>query len=604
MLWVGMAAPIDAATLETELDRIVPERLEATGAPGVLVAVVQDGQVVLVRGWGMADLEREIPMDGERTLFRVASISKIFTATAIAQLEDQGRVDLDAPVDDYLGGPTLPATFEEPLTLRHLLSHTGGVLNHNIGRASRSPPTQGFAEFMIETMAPRVQPPGRVVLYSNHGNALAGLVVERVSGEPFEAYLETHVLRPLGMHDSTFAYESEEPARVATGYWIEGGVPRPVEPLYVKTVPASGLETTTAELARFMLLHLSEGGVGEPAVLSRRAIERMRTRPDGIHPALPTFHYGFSHTWVDGHPVRRHGGSVPGFLSRMVLFDEHRVGIFVAHNAFGIGLRDELVTVIAQQVLPPGPEPPTVVAAGDGRPRDAAALVGAYRRASIEDTPGRNRVVTMLSQAPIVVDVDEDGFLTVEGDRFVRTGALAYQRAREGKRPETVVFVRDEDGTVQWVHRGSRSAWRRPWITARGPQLTLLGLSGLVLLFAAVGGPGLRHPEGTWRLTTLAAWLVLLGSITPLLTIAWIDQGQPVLMRPLRFGRPWWFAVARGAVLVGGAMAVISAIRQQRARPQRSVAVRTLGWATVVSIAVLLLVELSWATPAPGLVRP
>ncbi len=599
-----MAAPIDAAALETELDRVVPQRLEQTGAPGVLVAVVQDGRVVLVQGWGMADVEREVPMDPERTLFRVASISKLFTATAIAQLEDQGRIDLDAPVDDALGGPRLRATFEEPVTLRHLLSHTSGVLNHNIGRVSDSPPNQSFAEFMLETMSPRVQPPGRIVLYSNHGNALAGLVIERVSGEPFEAYMEAHVLRPLGMHDSTFEYEVDEPARLATGYWIEGGVPRPVAPLYVKTVPASGLKTTAAELARFMLLHLSHGDVGESSVLSAAALDRMRTRPDGLHPALPVFHYGFSHTWVAGHPARRHGGSVPGYLSRMVLFDDHGIGIFVAHNAFGLGLRDELVGVIAQQVLPPAPEPPPVVIAGDGRPPDTEALVGAYRRASLEDTPGRNRMVTMLSQAPLVVDVDPDGFLTVEGDRFVRTGALAYQRAREGKRPETVVFVRDEAGTVRWIHRGSRSAWRRPWTTARTLQLPLLGLSGLVLLFVALGGPGLRYPKGKRRLATLSAWLVLLGSVLPLLYIAWVDQGQPVLMRPLRFGRPWWFVLLRGGVLLGGALAVVSAIRRQRAQPRPPLSLRMLGWATVVSVGVVLLVELSWSTPAPGLLPP
>lgn len=597
-----------AESLELFLDELVPERLEATGAPGVLVAVVKDGRPLLVKGWGLADVEQQIPMDGERTIFRVASISKTLTATAIAQLEARGQLDLDAPVDTYLEGLAVPVWYATPVTLRHLLTHTGGFINHNIGRVSRTPPTEPLDEFMARTMPPQLYPPGRVILYSNHGNALAGLVVEQVSGQPFAEFMQHQILGPLGMDQSRFGLDPAVADRLATGTMLEDGVARIYEYLYVQTTPASALHTTAADMARYMIFHLGDGLVGDRVVLDAQAMLRMRSPAAVIHSALPEFHYAFVHGHVAGYPARRHGGSVPGFQSRLILLDAHGLGVFVGHNAYGTTLRDDLAGAIVTRLLGEAPLPPPVVPMGDGRPAQPAALVGSYQRASLRDTPGFCRFHTVLTQTPVEVDLDAEGFLTVDGARFLRTGELTFHRERKGGPAIALVFVRDPAGEIRWLHRDRQSAQRRPWHAAPAVQWPLHGAVLLVLLVASVGGPvlGRRSPEvRRWlALSVVAARLVLVGIVGPLLYAAWVDQGQPPLMRPLRFGVPWWIHGLRALVVIGAGLALYAVVRLWRARDGQAMPGVARWSALVIALAIAswLLLELYWSTPAPGLI--
>lgn len=584
------AAPaIDSAALREHLDERVPARLDQTGVPGVVISVVQGERVLLAAGWGHADLETERPMEGD-TVVRVASISKTFTATAIAQLEAEGRLALDEPVDARLSTVALPERFESPVTLRHLLSHTSGVINNNVGRVGREPPVDGLATFLTATMPPQVRAPGRVVLYSNHGNALAGLVVEHVTGVPFAEHIEQSLLDPLGMEDSSFELRPELAAALATGYTLDDGEPRPYEYLYFRTVPASTLHTTAADMARFMVMHLSEGRWRGRAVLAPDGAARMREPVPAIHPALPTYHYAFAHGHTAGHPSRSHGGSVPAFLSRMVLFDEQGVGIFVAQNSFGESLTTELVESIAERFLPP-PNPPEVEPEGDGRPVESRALVGSFGRITKLDTPAFTRGVSRLLESPLQVELDDEGFLLVDGDRFLRTGDRVFQRAREGRAPETVVFVADGGGVVRWVHRGLATAERRPWHASRLLHGAGLAVALLVLLVVAARG---RRRAGE---AAVVARLLVIAAVAPYLAVAWIDAGQVAYLRPLRFGMPAWLVGLRMVLPVAAALAWVVAWRARRRPGSVRVAL-----AVAVAGSVLPLWELSQRSPSPGLV--
>ncbi|MCA9653977.1 MAG: beta-lactamase family protein [Myxococcales bacterium] len=590
-LLLHAAPPIDPEALREQLDELVPARLQATGIPGVVVSVVQDDRVLLVGGWGWADLERGEAMDGERTVVRVASISKTFTATAIAQLEAEGRLSIDDPVNEHLPAVALPERFEPPVTLRHLLSHTAGIINNNVGRVSRTPPSDGLAAFLGETMPPQVRPPGRVVLYSNHGNALAGLVVEQVGGTLFAEHVERSLLEPLGMDHSSFELRPELEDALATGYVVdEHGRRVPYEYLYFRTVPASTLHTTAADMARFMIMHLEGGRFEGRTVLHPEAHRRMRRTQAVIHPALPSYHYAFLHGTTAGHRSRSHGGSVPAFLSRVVLLDEAGVGIFVAQNGLGPSLHAELVDAIVERFLPPAALR-QVVAAGDGRPEDPEALVGRFDHASKHDTPAFTRGLARLLEPPLRVELDDEGFLRVDGERFVRTGDRVFERVREAKEPEVVVFVADADGVVRWVHRGASSAERMPWHRARWIEGGLLGAVLLVLGVGALGGR--RRP----RLVTLAARLALVGSVVPLLYAAWVDAGQEAYLRPLRFGMPGWLPVLRMAVPLGAGLGWVAAWRERGASHRLRVALLV-----AVAATALPLWELSWRPPEPGLV--
>src|SRR5947209_1534361 len=190
--------------LEPFLDGLIPSQLRTRNLAGAVVSVVKDGQVLLQKGYGYADVEEKKPVLPDQTLFRPGSISKLFTATAVMQLVEQGKLDLDRDLEDYLDFP-IPKTYPEPVTLRQLLTHTGGfeetLKNLFVAHQSDIKPLRTY---LVNEMPARIFPPGKIPSYSNYGFTLAGYIVERVSGEKFERYVENHILKPLGMNNSTF----------------------------------------------------------------------------------------------------------------------------------------------------------------------------------------------------------------------------------------------------------------------------------------------------------------------------------------------------------------------------------------------------------------
>ena len=189
---------------ETFLDALIPSELRTRNIAGAVVSVVKDGQVLLQKGYGYADFEAKKPVIPDQTLFRPGSISKLFTATAVMQLVEQGKLDLDRDVNDYLDF-AIPKTYPEPITLRRLLTHTAGfeetLKNLFVARESDMKP---LGTYLVNQMPARIFPPGKIPSYSNYGFTLAGYIVERVSGEKFERYIDNHILKPLKMNNSTF----------------------------------------------------------------------------------------------------------------------------------------------------------------------------------------------------------------------------------------------------------------------------------------------------------------------------------------------------------------------------------------------------------------
>ena len=200
----GDPPALDAAELETFFDGLMTAQLAAAHIPGATVAVVAEGEVLLAKGYGYADWEQRTPVRGDQTLFRPGSISKLFTWTAVMQLVEAGEIELDADVNTYLDFE-LPATYPEPITLYDLMAHTPGFEDQGTGLFLRDPADLPPLEtYLKENVPARVYPPGEIGAYSNYGSAVAGYIVERVSGEPFEDYIARHILEPLGMTRSTF----------------------------------------------------------------------------------------------------------------------------------------------------------------------------------------------------------------------------------------------------------------------------------------------------------------------------------------------------------------------------------------------------------------
>ena len=200
----GGAPALTRADLEAWLDGFVPNAIAASDVAGAVVVVVKDGQIVLSKGFGYADVASKKPVDPKTTLFRPGSVSKLFTWTAVMQMVEAGKLDLDADVNTYLDFK-LPARADGPVTLRHIMTHTAGF-EEQIKELIVSDPKYlvPLAKYAREATPVRIYKAGSTPAYSNYATALAGYIVEHVSGESFDDYVEKHLFAVLGMQHASF----------------------------------------------------------------------------------------------------------------------------------------------------------------------------------------------------------------------------------------------------------------------------------------------------------------------------------------------------------------------------------------------------------------
>src|SRR6185312_765117 len=247
------AHDLTKADVDAWLDGYMPYALKAGEIPGAVVVVVKDGQPLTMRGFGYSDLKAQKPVDPELTLFRPGSVSKLFTWTAVMQLVQAGKLNLDTDVNTYLDFQ-IPPRDGQPITLRNIMTHTAGFeeqIKTLIGYDRNTVPEN---EQQLKRWIPtRVYAPGTTPAYSNYATALAGYIVQRVSHEPFDEYIERHIFAPLGMTNSSF--RQPLPPRLqpmmSTGYRVASGEPVPFE--YIGPSPAGALSTTGADMAKFMI---------------------------------------------------------------------------------------------------------------------------------------------------------------------------------------------------------------------------------------------------------------------------------------------------------------------------------------------------------------
>ena len=305
-----------AAFFDTAFD-VQRQDHEVTGA---VVSVVYRGEVLFKGGYGWADLEKRVPADPDRSLFRIASISKPFVWTAIMQLVEQGRLDLEDNVNSYIDFQ-IPATFEAPIRIRHLLDHTPGFEEKGTGSIARTAEdVLPLGEYLAAMAPARVRPPGEHVSYSNYGAVLAGHIVERVSGMSWADYVDENILKPLQMNSTNTQnlLDADFSARHAIGYKYQAGrfVSTPFE--FMHETPAGHMSSTADDMTRFMLAHLNGGAYGEARILSEVTTRQMQTPlyapHDGISPVL----HGFYRSDRNDQLVFGHGGDVNQFHSNML----------------------------------------------------------------------------------------------------------------------------------------------------------------------------------------------------------------------------------------------------------------------------------------------
>ncbi|MEP7245227.1 MAG: serine hydrolase domain-containing protein, partial [Gammaproteobacteria bacterium] len=317
------AAELTAADIDTWLDGMIPYALATGDIAGAVVVVVKDGQVLSQRGYGYSDMKTRQPVDPERTLFRPGSISKLFTWTAVMQQVQAGKLDLDRDINDYLDFK-IPPAYGKPITLRNLMTHTAGfeeALKYLI--ADRVEVLKPLDTMLKRWVPERMYAPGSMAAYSNYGASLAGYLVQRVSGEPFDLYIQRHILEPLGMAHSTFTQPlpAALAAGMSKGYSLASQDPKNYE--LVTQAPAGALAATGADMARFMIAHLARNG----SLLDAQTAELMYRTANTPIPGLPGMALGFYHEDRNGLTIIGHGGDTNWFHSDLHLYLDKGVGL-------------------------------------------------------------------------------------------------------------------------------------------------------------------------------------------------------------------------------------------------------------------------------------
>ena len=498
------------------LDGKLPDALKNGDIPGAVVSVVKDGQVVTTRGYGWADTGasggQPVAVDPQKSLFRVASVSKIPTSIAAMQLVEQGKVDLDADIRAYLDFE-IERRFDEPLTLRHLLTHSAGFEE----QISLTPGTDLEAYVKNDPPA-QVFAPGTTPGYSNYGMALAGYIVQRVSGQPFETYVREHVLEPAGMTTST--YEQPLPKGMASSLgpgYTSTGEEVPFE--FMGDFPAGSLTVSAPDFATFMNAQLSRS----PGLLREETWEQMWSpglgeERFGNRAKAGEMGLGYFEFTRHGRRIVEHSGDLQGWHSKFELYPEEKTGIFISYNGDGNessrSLREDLAQGFADRYFPGDA---VKASGGKDSAERARQVAGSY-------VPSRTFWTTFLSAwipaySSVSIEHTGDGKLKVDETQLVEVEPWVWRQV-DGR---GAIAAQVKDGKVVSL--------------SQEPAFTLLPMTLLQQALVPVFG----------------VCLVLLLVVT----VAW-PVGALRRRRALKRGRevgapvPWLTRVARG----GGAVAL------------------------------------------------
>ena len=517
--------PIPAAELEAFVDGTVRDAMAAGHVAGVAVAVVQNGQVVLEKGYGFAHASPLAPVDPRRTLFRLGSISKTFTWLAVLKAAEAGKLNLDQPVNAYLPPDLrLPDEgFDTPVRLRHLMAHTGGFEDRELGRlfVDRSDRLKPLAEALDRQRPHRVRAPGELSTYSNYGAALAGEALANTAGRDFESLVETEVLLPMGLADTTFRqpYEARDglpapmPAALATrlsdGFlWTPNGR-HVLTPELAGLTPAVAASGTAGDMARYMTVLLANGATELGTGYGPQTAERIRTTLFRPAAGLNGWDHGFmEYSLPGGFRGFGHDGATLGFRSALMISPDLNLGVFVAGNTdTADGLTRRLAPALVQRFYAPYRIAPALDAAGRREAvRRYAGLYLPTRRAY----HGLEGLVDRMTRL-IRVSVSGDGRLVIAQGRgarlFAPDGAPARFRAVDGD-DRTAFLPADGRAHSFFLPSGMGAAERVEGVHQPDllRTLALLALAASLLVLAGLFIRGQREGRET-RAQTRAGWM-------------------------------------------------------------------------------------------------
>jgi CubicO group peptidase (beta-lactamase class C family) len=517
----------DKADLEAFFDGVMAAHLPALHIAGATVSVVKDGELFFAKGYGFADLEKKVPVDPDKTLFRPGSTTKLFTWTSVMQLVEQGKLDLDADVNQYITQFQIPATWDQPITLRNIMTHSAGLEDGGIGYlfAKTLQDLRPLDEWLKAHVPGRVRPPttdfndAMNSSYSNWATALAGLIVANVSGMSYDDYVETNILKRLGMTRSTFhePLPAELAPHMSTGYTYKDGKPKAGTFEFAHQIgPAGNMSSTATDMAKFMIAHLQNGEYSGQRILQEQTAKLMHTRTLSPSPYVDGACLGFYETWINGRRLINHAGDTLYFHSNLSLLPEANVGLFVSYNSSSpipISEREDLLKAFMDRYWPaklPDVKPPA-----DFKDR-AAKYAGSYR--VIRHSFTKNEKLFGMLQSVSVAPTEDNTLLMASDGALTPTQwvEVAPQTFRRIDGEQIVAFPEDADGNVRGIAWpfAFHAVYKLKWYETTGLHGFIAALAVLCFIIAVVSA--LRHwkadraaPPAARRARRTAALLAL-----------------------------------------------------------------------------------------------
>ena len=560
----GTGHALDPADLEAFFDGIFPLQLERSDIAGATVLVMKDGNLLLEKGYGYADLKSKRPVDPNSTIFRLASISKLFTWVSVMQLKEAGKLDLDADVNRYLDFQIRPA-FNKPITLRNLMTHTGGFEETGDDIILADPKKAvSLRDYLIANQPMRIFPPGVVPAYSNYGVGLASYIVQRASGEPFEQYVQEHIFAPLGMTHSSFYQPVEKPLANLPSEGYRTNTTKPTVGFeFFNPVGAGGISSTAADMGRFGQALLKGGNLDGKSILKPETLAEMWTPQFRASDQLPAQCMGFYQDWRNDLRWIGHEGGLIAFHSLFFVEPQQKIVLFVSYNSAGGGAqpRPEIIRFFSDRYFPGPPKVEFLKTPAS----ELNEIAGQYE-------PSRRAETTKLKLSGLFdqrnATVDKDGVLTIHDVKDLRGHPIKWKPI--GK---DLWQAEDDQQRIFAIRDGSKKIVRLaidfpgmqlqrvPWYENSRFVLPALwsSLGGLALVVVAtvlrIGRRIFLHRRA--RLdpqpgTRWIAWVIICATI-----LSWQIATRDAITIPTPEWYPW-FAVMNWATAIALALSVFA----------------------------------------------
>ena len=443
---------IQEKNLEKFIDQQLQTEVDKNNIAGATITIIKDGKTLFQKGYGYADIANQKKVDGKNTLFRVASISKLFVWVAIMKLQEEGKLDLNDEITKHLPDLDIPNNYPQKITIKHLMSHCAGFEDESLSIFVKDPDFSTSIKDILSVKIPKqVRPPATYSSYSNYGTGMAALIVENITKMSFNDYVEQKILTPLGMTHSTFrqVLPAHLEALNSKGYKKieETLVEQNFE--YVPLYPVGGASISGGDMAKFMQMLLNHGRLGDAVIMDSTTSQLMATTSHQHHPLVNPMRHGYMDLSQNGLHIYGHGGDLFYHHSLLTLIPEQNLGFFISINsAVGFpGLQNTLFMDFMDEYFPEKVEklPPSTAAA-------LAPFGGTYalNRYSYDDILKLGKLI-----GAIEIEITKDGYLkTAFGDvvvEWVQENDLVF---RDRESSERLVFERGANGTINHAFIG------------------------------------------------------------------------------------------------------------------------------------------------------